>query len=55
MKKDSIRTEEQKFEKNRPFIETLTECYPGIPQKIQNINFLIIDGRPDPEQIFDHR
>ena len=52
MKKDSNRVEEQKFEKNKPFIEKLRACYLDIPQKILHRDFVIVNGNSTPDEIF---
>lgn len=52
MKKDKVRTNEQKFEKNVEFIEKLRKNYLNLPLQIPERKFIIIDGTPSPEEIF---
>jgi dTMP kinase len=53
IKKDSIRQEEQKFEKNLEFMQELRTNYLDIPNKIPNRNFIIIDARSGIDEIFE--
>jgi len=52
MKKDAIRKTEQKFEKNKEFIEKLRKIYLDLA-KIQGHNVIVIDGTKSPEEIFE--
>lgn len=53
MQNDGNRTEEQKFEKNKPFIEKLRQNYLELPSKIPNRDFVIINGIHPADYIFE--
>jgi dTMP kinase len=52
MKNDNKRKTEQKFEKNKEFIEKLRKNYLGLAN-LSGHKVVVIDGRKKPEQIFE--
>jgi thymidylate kinase len=55
MKKDSIRKVEQKFEKNKEFIEKLRKNYLGLPGVLKGYKIIVIDGTKPIEDIFENQ
>lgn len=52
MKKDSKRELEQKFEKNKTFVEKLRKNYISL-KDLKNHRVVVIDGRKKPDEIFE--
>ena len=52
MKKDNVRKTEQKFEKNKEFIEKLRKIYLDL-SNLSRHNIVVIDGTKSPEEIFE--
>ena len=53
MKKDNERNVEQKFEKQKEFIEKLRQNYLDLPKQLPGRRIAIIDGTPSVENIFE--